>query len=319
MGGAKLSAEQRKAMIMSYAQRHKKANTTPRKRVARPTARTAQDDIETQDQSVDTTETPDTSTDNADAQENKEAKRLARKIKRRAFRVAQEEHSEDIEEIVQEDEDTSDRDVVEEVAEEATEAVVEALPEGEGIPFEEVEDLIEDAVKDAVEAVAKRKASKRKLASKARKMAETADGELSDDLVKDEPDSAPLPQKDTETEVAVSDDLTDESITPDGPTKDNGEGVKPPASVEAMREQFVAALDLVKTEKAAGILAPSVKEAAMCDEYMNKYTTKEMKIAANKIRSVGTAQKTAGISPAKHASIKHKKTASAGSEIGSLY
>lgn len=319
--GAKLTAEQRRAMLTSLAAKRKNASAAPSAdpRAARPTTKTSQEGVDDIDETKEVTE-------EITEDEAKEAKRFARKLKRRAHKVAQEEHAEEIETIVEdEDEDVAD-DVADAVAEEAAEAIVNAVPEAAALPEEELAEIIEDAVENAVEAAVKRSAAKKKLARKARvasrKKADTADGEVSDDLVKDEPAHAEMPQKDTATEVAVSDDLEEKSIAPDGTTKENGEGVKPPASVEAAKSKFIAALDLVKTEKAAGILAPNAREAAVCDEYAGKYSVEAMKLATEKLRAIGSAQRVAGVSPARHiaANASTKKTASTGSaDFGALY
>ena len=144
---------------------------------------------------------------------------------------------------------------------------------------------------------------------------------VSDDLVKDTAEAPDLPQKDTATEVAVSDDLEEKSIAPDGTTKDNGEGVKPPASVEAAKATFCAALDLVKVEKAAGVLAPTVRDAAVCEEYANRYSVEAMKLATEKLRAVGSAQRVAGVAPARHVAAKtaSKAVSATRTELGALY
>ena len=308
----KLTAEQRKKMLQSYVSslKSRKANITPKTRIAK-TLKTSQEENQ-DDTTNDVVEKPvdepaDAPTEPAPEpkQDEKAAKRLARRIKIKAFKIAQEDHGEELDEIVDVDTEGKDVDeVTEEVAEEATEAVMETIPEDVDVPQEQLEEVIEEAVEDTIEAVAKRKAAKRKLSRKA-KRTKKAEESISDDLVKDTPDHGDLPQKDTATEVAVSDDLVEESITPDDTTKDNGEGVKPPSTVEAAQQKFVAALEMVKAEKAAGVIPATVREAAKCNEYMNKYSAKEMKLVAEKLRACGSAQKVAGIKPAKHMPVKH--------------
>ena len=116
-------------------------------------------------------------------------------------------------------------------------------------------------------------------------------------------------------------DLEEKSIAPDGTTKDNGEGVKPPASVEAAKATFCAALDLVKVEKAAGVLAPTVRDAAVCEEYANRYSVEAMKLATEKLRAVGSAQRVAGVAPARHVAAKtaSKAVSATRTELGALY
>lgn len=319
---AKLTEAQRRAMLTSLAKKRKHASAAPsaKSRIARPTAKTSQEDVDI-DETKEVTETKDVTDE-----DGKEAKRFARKLKRRAYKVAQDEHAEEIEDIVEDEDDAVAEDVADAVSDEAVEAIVDAVPEAAQLPEEELMEIVEDAVEEAVEAAVKRSAAKKKLARKARiasraKKAETADGEISDDLVKDTAEAPALPQKDTATEVAVSDDLEEKSIAPDDTTKENGEGVKPPASVEASREKFIAALDLVKVEKAAGVLAPEAREAAVVDSYVGKYSVEAMKVAAEKLRSAGSAQRVAGVSPARHIAAKSSKTktASARTDIGALY
>ena len=313
----KLNAEQRRSMLASIAAKRKNASAMPKS--ARPTAKTSQEDYD-ETKEVTETETKDVTDD------DKEAKRFARKLKRRAYKIAQDEHAEEIERIVDDEEEDVADDVADAVSDEAVQAIVDAIPEAAALPEEELAEIIEDAVEDAVEAAVKRSASKKQLARRARvasrgKKAETADGEISDDLVKDTAEAPDLPQKDTATEVAVSDDLEEKSIAPDGTTKDNGEGVKPPASVEAAKATFCAALDLVKVEKAAGVLAPTVRDAAVCEEYANRYSVEAMKLATEKLRAVGSAQRVAGVAPARHVAAKtaSKAVSATRTELGALY
>lgn len=311
---AKLNAEQRRAMLASLAAKRKTAGIDPR--TARPTKKTSQEDY-TETKEVTETETKDVDDD------DKEAKRFARRLKRRACKIAQDEHSEEIETIVEDEEDEAADDVADSIADEAVEAIIEAIPEAAELPAEELAEVIEDAVEDAVMAAIRRSAAKKKLARRARvaSRGKTAAADISDDLVSDVAEAPALPQKDTATEVAVSDDLEEKSITPDGTTKDNGQGVKPPASVSAAKEQFIAALDLVKTEKAAGVLAPEAREAAVCESYASKYTVEAMKLATEKLRAVGSAQRVAGAAPSRHVVANSaRKTASVSrSELGALY
>jgi hypothetical protein len=294
---AKLTEAQRRAMLTSLAKKRKHASAAPsaKSRIARPTAKTSQEDVDI-DETKEVTETKDVTDE-----DGKEAKRFARKLKRRAYKVAQDEHAEEIEDIVEDEDDDVAEDVADAVSDEAVEAIVDAVPEAAQLPEEELMEIVEEAVEEAVEAAVKRSAAKKKLARKARiasrvKKAETADGE-------------------------ISDDLKEKSIAPDDTTKENGEGVKPPASVEASREKFIAALDLVKVEKAAGVLAPEAREAAVVDSYVGKYSVEAMKVAAEKLRSAGSAQRVAGVSPARHIAAKSSKTktASARTDIGALY
>lgn len=294
---AKLTEAQCRAMLTSLAKKRKHASAAPsaKSRIARPTAKTSQEDVDI-DETKEVTETKDVTDENG-----KEAKRFARKLKRRAYKVAQDEHAEEIEDIVEDEDDDVAEDVADAVSDEAVEAIVDAVPEAAQLPEEELMEIVEEAVEEAVEAAVKRSAAKKKLARKARiasrvKKAETADGE-------------------------IPDDLEEKSIAPDDTTKENGEGVKPPASVEASREKFIAALDLVKVEKAAGVLAPEAREAAVVDSYVGKYSVEAMKVAAEKLRSAGSAQRVAGVSPARHIAAKSSKTktASARTDIGALY
>lgn len=288
----KLNAEQRRSMLASIAAKRKNASAMPKS--ARPTAKTSQEDYD-ETKEVTETETKDVTDD------DKEAKRFARKLKRRAYKIAQDEHAEEIERIVDDEEEDVADDVADAVSDEAVQAIVDAIPEAAALPEEELAEIIEDAVEDAVEAAVKRSASKKKLARRARvasrgKKAETADGE-------------------------ISDDLEEKSIAPDGTTKDNGEGVKPTASVEAAKATFCAALDLVKVEKAAGVLAPTVRDAAVCEEYANRYSVEAMKLATEKLRAVGSAQRVAGVAPARHVAAKtaSKAVSATRTELGALY
>ena len=173
----KLNAEQRRSMLASIAAKRKNASAMPKS--ARPTAKTSQEDYD-ETKEVTETETKDVTDD------DKEAKRFARKLKRRAYKIAQDEHAEEIERIVDDEEEDVADDVADAVSDEAVQAIVDAIPEAAALPEEELAEIIEDAVEDAVEAAVKRSASKKKLARRARvasrgKKAETADGDISDD------------------------------------------------------------------------------------------------------------------------------------------
>ena len=106
----KLNAEQRRSMLASIAAKRKNASAMPKS--ARPTAKTSQEDYD-ETKEVTETETKDVTDD------DKEAKRFARKLKRRAYKIAQDEHAEEIERIVDDEEEDVADDIADAVSDEA--------------------------------------------------------------------------------------------------------------------------------------------------------------------------------------------------------
>lgn len=243
---------------------------------------------------------------------SKKAKRHARRVKRMASKIAQsEDFEEDIEKIVEPEPEGEADDVIEEVAQEAADVVVNAdIPVD--ISDEELAEVVEDAVEDALEVVARRHKASRRASRKAKRASKVAEeAPVSDDLEKDAPDEAAKPQEDTATEVAVSDDLVEESITPSETEMDNGEGVKAPASVEAtVRDKFTAALELISLQRAHGVIASETRgDTALADSYARSHSVEAMKLASDNLRKVGSAKAVVGGGPTRHAAAKVARTA----------
>jgi len=105
-------------------------------------------------------------------------------------------------------------------------------------------------------------------------------------------------------------------------TPDEGDGgtqQTPPPSVDEAEDKVVTAYDLIEAQIAHQVIQPNVRKASLASNYVKQYSTGEMKLAAENLRKVGTAGKSAGgVRVSRRSGLPSTKTAGNASDMGGI-
>ena len=113
---------------------------------------------------------------------------------------------------------------------------------------------------------------------------------------------------DTTDDETLSDDLTKSDEKPSGvsgkpqPESNSGEdkakhqddNANQQDAVEAAQDAILAAYNLYDAQVVHNVVAPTAHKASVAAEYVKKYSSAQMKFAAEQLNKVGTAKKVAG-------------------------
>jgi hypothetical protein len=153
----------------------------------------------------------------------------------------------------------------------------------------EKEDEPAEPKEDEEELEAKRCAARRRarmMAQRRAYMRRKKAQEVSDDLKDIDGDSSNIEQ--LHNGDSPSDDLVDPDV------QDGGVEQIPPASVDEAEEKILNAYALIDAQIAKNIVPATAKKATLASQYCKRYTSREMKFAAQQLNKVGSAGKSAG-------------------------
>lgn len=202
-----------------------------------------------------------------------EAKRCARAARRAYANYLRRKKAQ---EVVEKDEEEDE----EEAPKSDVPADIEPAPEEENAPEEKKDDKEVEARRAARRRAALRRARRR--AAMRRKAQE-----VSDDLKDVDGDSSNIEELHKNADEP-SDDLT---IT----DEEKGEvQIIPPASVDEAESKVLSAYALIDAQIAQKVISANVRKASLASSYCKKYTSGEMKFAAEQLNKVGSAGKKAG-------------------------